>query len=90
MIIKWILTTAPIVFSTFWLYPWSEATTIISNTVRKQAFANPLYIFDTQGVLIGGAIQALCMFVIIGISVIKLWERRKIENRQQDRSVASS
>ena len=70
------------IFGTFWLYPWSEAATSISDTERIQAFANPLYAFDTKGVLIGAAIQALCLFVIIGISVIKPWGRRSIKNSE--------
>lgn len=90
VIAKWVLTTALIIFGTFWLYPWSEAATSISNTIGEQAFANPLYLFDTKGVLIGGAIQALCLFVIIGISVIKPWGRRKSETREQNKPVASS
>lgn len=80
VIVKWILTTSLIIFGTFWLYPWSEAATSISDTQRLQAFVNPLYVFDTKGVLIGAAIQALCLLVIIGISVIKPWGRRRIEN----------
>lgn len=79
VMVKWILTTLLMIFGTFWLYPWSEAATSISDTQRLQAWSNPLYLFDTKGVLIGAAIQALCLLVIIGISVLKPWGRRRIE-----------
>lgn len=90
VIVKWILTTSLIIFGTFWLYPWSETATSISDTERIQAFANPLYMFDTKGVLIGAAIQALCLFVIIGISVIKPWGRRSIKNSEAKPATSSS
>jgi len=90
VIAKWVLTTALIIFGTFRLYPWSEAATSISNTVREKAFTNPLYVFDTQGVLIGGVIQLLSLLIIIGISVIKPWGKRKIEDREQNKPIASS
>jgi hypothetical protein len=34
--------------------------------------------FDIHGVIIGGAIQVICLFAIIAISIIKPWGRRNV------------
>ncbi|MDZ4873906.1 MAG: hypothetical protein CLLPBCKN_003302 [Chroococcidiopsis cubana SAG 39.79] len=90
VIVKWVMTVTLIVTGTIWLGPWTNAMTVIAQTERIQAWQNPLYVFDQKAVLIGAAIQTGCILAIVAISVIKPWGRRKIENRQQDRSVASS
>lgn len=87
---KWILTVALIVFGTFWLFPWANAATSISEVERLQAFENPLYVFDTKGVLIGCTVQVFCLLAIIGISVLKPWGRRDVRNKVQSKPVASN
>lgn len=54
VIAKWIGTVVFIVFGTFWLFPWANAATAISEAQRLQALENPLYSFDAKGVLISG------------------------------------
>lgn len=76
VISKWFLTIALIVFGTFWLYPWSIAAESMAKTQGLKALANHIYILDATGVLIGGAIQAIFLIIIIAISVIKPWGRR--------------
>lgn len=90
VIVKWILTIALIIFGTFWLYPWSETATSISDTQGLRAFENQLYMFDTKGVLIGCIVQVLFLFVIIGISVLKPWGRRSLNNLGQDKAASTS
>lgn len=89
VIVKWILTIALIIFGTFWLYPWSEAATSISDTQGLRAFENQLYMFDTKGVLIGCIVQVLFLFIVIGISVLKPWGRRSLNNIDQDKAVST-
>ncbi len=76
VIVKWIATIALMVFGTFWLYPWANSATAISEAERLQAFENPLYMFEVKGVILGTLIQALCLLVIIAISVLKPWGKR--------------
>lgn len=76
VITKWILTTGLIIFGTFWLFPWGNYAEAIASTEGLNAFKNPIYLFDTKGVLLGALIQVLFLFVIIGISVLKPWGRR--------------
>lgn len=79
VITKWILTTGLIIFGTFWLYPWGNVAEEISSKQGLAALSNPVYLFDAKGVLIGGLIQVLLLFVIITISVLKPWGRRAVK-----------
>lgn len=90
VIVKWFLTVALMIFGTFWLFPWANAATSISEVERLQAFANPLYVFDTKGGLMGCMIQVLCLFIIIGISVLKPWGRREVKAKSQSKPVPSN
>ena len=76
VITKWILTTGLIVFGTFWLFPWGNTAEKLSAQDGLQVLSNPIYKFDIKGVLLGTVIQALFLFIIIGISVLKPWGRR--------------
>jgi hypothetical protein len=73
---KWIATVSLIVFGTFWLGPWTNAATAIAKAERLNALTNPLFMFDFKAAAIGGAIQTICLFTIIAISVLKPWGRR--------------
>lgn len=83
VITKWILTTALVLFGTFWLFPWGNAAEGISAQAGLQAFDNPIYRFDARGVLVGTLVQVLCLVIIIGISVLKPWGRRQIGKTEQ-------
>lgn len=89
VIVKWIATVTLIVVGTIWLGPWVNAVTSISDATREQALSNPLYMFDLNGVLIGGATQTLCILAIIGISVIKPWGRRVVKSPEASTSSSS-
>lgn len=65
-------------FGTFWLGPWTNSMTAIADIERVKALTNPLFMFDIHGVIIGGAIQVICLFAIIAISIIKPWGRRNV------------
>jgi hypothetical protein len=76
VITKWITTTALIIFGTFWLGPWTNSMTTISDGERAKALTNPLFMFDTHGVIVGGSIQVVSLLAIIFISIIKPWGKR--------------
>jgi hypothetical protein len=76
VIVKWIATVMLIVTGTIWLGPWLNAMTAISQADRLHALQNPFYLFDRQGVIIGGLIQTGCVLAIVAISVIKPWGKR--------------
>ncbi len=61
-----------------WLGSWTNSMTAISDSERVKALTNPLFIFDTRGVIVGGAIQVICLLAIIAISIIKPWGRRDL------------
>ncbi|MBW4458113.1 MAG: hypothetical protein KME55_38945 [Nostoc indistinguendum CM1-VF10] len=92
VITKWITTTALIVFGTFWLGPWTNSMTAISESERVKALINPLFMFNTQGVIVGGAIQVICLLAIISISIVKPWGRRDLHkgNRVNKTETASN
>ena len=79
VIIKWIMTVTLITFGSFWLGPWTNAMTSISDAERLQALNNPLFMFDTKGIVIGGSIQILSLIFIFIISFLKPWGRRDIK-----------
>ncbi len=76
VIVKWVATVTLITTGTIWLGPWLNGMTAISQAERLQASSNPLYLFDRQGVIIGGLIQTASLLAIIAISVLKPWGRR--------------
>jgi len=82
VVTKWVLSTALIIFGTFWLFPWANAATAIARSEGLRSLANPVYIFDAVGVLLGTIIQVLFLFAIIGISVLKPWGRRVTKDKQ--------
>ena len=76
VIYKWFLSISLIIFGTFWLYPWSNTAQAIAESRGLLAKSDLVYTLDVRGVLIGSAVQAILLLVIIGISVIKPWGRR--------------
>ncbi|MGB3494857.1 MAG: hypothetical protein WBA57_19160 [Elainellaceae cyanobacterium] len=76
VITKWFLTVSLIVFGTFWLGPWTNAITAISEAERLKALEDPLYVLDAHAVIWGGITQGICLLIIIAISVLKPWGRR--------------
>jgi len=79
VIAKWIGTVTLIVLGTFWLFPWANAATAISEAQRLQALENPLYRFDAKAVLIGTLVQVVCLLALIAISFLKPWGRRSVK-----------
>lgn len=90
VIAKWIATVVLIVFGTFWLFPWANAATAISEAQRLQALENPIYSFDAKGVLIGTIVQVVCLMVIIAVSLLKPWGRRIVKEQSQTKSISVS
>jgi len=80
VITKWIMTVTLISFGTIWLGPWVNAMTSISEVERSQALQNPLYVFDSRAMLIGGSIQIVSLVFIIFVSVLKPWGKRLIKS----------
>jgi hypothetical protein len=76
VITKWVLTVLAITFGTFWIGPWINTMTSISDIERLQALQNPLYMFDNQGIIWGGLAINLTLLVIIAVSLLKPWGRR--------------
>ncbi|MGD1804697.1 hypothetical protein ACP6PL_04540 [Dapis sp. BLCC M126] len=79
VITKWILTSTLIISGTLWLGPWTNAMTAISDAERLKALSNPLFMFDTQAIVIGASIQILSLIFIFIISFLKPWGRRDIK-----------
>ncbi|MEM1172406.1 MAG: hypothetical protein AAGJ08_25840 [Cyanobacteria bacterium P01_H01_bin.35] len=79
VITKWIMTVTLVTFGSYWLVPWTDAITAISDTERLKALSNPLFMFDTKAIVIGGSIQILSLIFIFIISFLKPWGRRDIK-----------
>lgn len=84
VIAKWFLTTGLVIFGTFWLFPWGNSAEQMAALTGLQALDSPIYAFKAKGVLVGTLIQALCLSVIIGISVLKPWGPRPVTQPTQD------
>jgi hypothetical protein len=89
VIVKWVATVILIVFGTFWLGPWTNAMTAMSDAKRLQALHNPLYVFDQKAVVVGAIIQTSCLLAIIGISILKPWGRRSINKQEKQQPITS-
>ncbi|MBV8887914.1 MAG: hypothetical protein JO235_28500 [Chroococcidiopsidaceae cyanobacterium CP_BM_RX_35] len=90
VILKWLATVSLIIFGTFWLFPWANAATAISETQRLSTLASPLYMFDAKGVFIGTIMQTLCLLVIIAVSLLKPWGKRLVKEQNAVKPMISS
>jgi hypothetical protein len=79
VIVKLIATVLLIVIGTIWLGPWVNELTSISEVGRINALQNAVYQFDWNGAVIGGILQTTAVFIIIAISTLKPWGRRKTQ-----------
>lgn len=86
VITKLVMTLSLITFGTFWLGPWTNAMTAISDTERLQALNNPLFMFDTKALIIGSLIQIMSLIFIFIISFVKPWGRRDIKGHNQSKT----
>ncbi|TVQ23062.1 MAG: hypothetical protein EA367_02840 [Leptolyngbya sp. DLM2.Bin15] len=84
VITKWVLTTGLVVFGTFWLFPWGNEAEQIADQAGLQALDSAAYAFDAKGVLIGTLTQAIFLIIIIGISTLKPWGRRRTAKQAQN------
>ncbi|GAP99996.1 DUF2269 family protein [Leptolyngbya sp. NIES-2104] len=74
---KQLVTLILIVVGSVWLGPWTKEMTAISEVARSQALQNPSYLSLQSVVAIGGALQTLALLIIIAISTVKPWGKRK-------------
>jgi len=77
IIFKWISTIAQILFGTFWLGPWTNGSTAISDAERSLAFQNLTYLNFREMSNYFGSIQVLLLIVVVFISVFKPWGGEK-------------
>ncbi|EAZ94271.1 hypothetical protein [Crocosphaera chwakensis] len=89
VITKLVMTVTLITFGTFWLGPWTNAMTAISDSERLQALNNPLFMFDTKALIIGGLIQITTLIFIFIISFLKPWGRRDIKAKNKPKTSAT-
>ena len=83
VIFKWAATAAQIIFGTFWLGPWTNGATAISDLERGRALLNSVYLHDKQMALIFGGIQVLLLIVQVLISAYKPWGKRGAKGQTQ-------
>jgi len=81
VITKWVMTVTLVTFGSYWLAPWTDAMTAISDTERLKALSNPLFMFDTKAIVIGTSIQIVSLIFIFIISFLKPWGRRNIKQK---------
>jgi len=79
VIFKWISTIAQILFGTFWLGPWTNGATAISDAERAITLKNQTYLYFREMNNYFGSIQVLLLIVVVFISVFKPWGKRTAE-----------
>jgi uncharacterized membrane protein len=79
VMVKQIITLVLIVIGSVWLGPWTKEMTIISDTVRSQSLQNSHYLSLNNTVMIGGALQTLALLILVVISTVKPWGKRKVD-----------
>jgi uncharacterized membrane protein len=77
VMVKQLLTLISIVAGSIWLGPWTKEMTTISETARSQAWQNADYLRLENAVMVGGVLQTMVLIIIIVISTVKPWGRRK-------------
>lgn len=79
VIFKWVATLAQIIFGTFWLGPWTNNATAISDLERGLALQNSAYLYDKQMGAVFGGIQVLLLIAQVLISAYKPWGKRETQ-----------
>lgn len=77
VMVKQLGTLVLILVGSIWLGPWTEEITEISHTLRLQALQNLNYLSLQSMILVVSALETLALLVIIIISTLKPWGRRK-------------
>lgn len=77
VIVKQITTLILIVIGSVWLGPMTKEITTLSEAGRSQVLQNPDYLALQNTVTLGGALQTLSLLVVIIVSTIKPWGKRK-------------
>lgn len=77
LIVKWILTAAQIIFGTFWLGPWLNGNAAIAKAERIMALQNPVFLHNQSMNAIWGTAQVALLLVMVGISVLKPWKKKR-------------
>ncbi len=77
IIVKWVVTVSAILFGTFFLGPWVNGFTAISDTLRIEALADPSYISSKTFNIIFGIVQSVTILFLVFVSVIKPWKKKK-------------
>lgn len=80
LMVKQLLTLISIVAGSIWLGPWTKEMTTISEAARAQSWQNADYLRLESTVMVGGVLQTLVLIIIIVISTVKPWSRRKTSN----------
>lgn len=73
--VKWVMTTAQILFGTFALGPWLNQNVDIAHELRGAALVNPDFINNVSQIQIWGTVQVLLLIFMVIISVIKPWRK---------------
>ncbi len=82
LITKQLVTLISIVVGSVWLGPMTKDMTVISEAARSQALQNSHYLSIQSTTAFGGVLQTLALLVIIVISTVKPWGRRKTTRRE--------
>jgi len=83
--VKWIVTITAILFGTFFLGPWVNGFVAISDTLRIDALADPIYVSSKNLNQIFGIAQTVIILFLVFVSVIKPWRKKKAENKQSQK-----
>lgn len=77
---KWVITLFGIVFGSFWLGPWIDENTALSQKFGEKVLNLPQYIQNEQFLYFFGAFQFCTLLFALYLSVIKPWKsKRRLE-----------
>ena len=72
--VKWILTVFCILFGTFYLGPRVNGQPPLALAEGLSALANPIYLENRSGNILGGLIQMALIVFMVAVSVVKPWK----------------
>lgn len=77
---KWVITLFGIVFGSFWLGPWIDENTALSQKFGEKVLNLPQYIQNEQFLYFFGTFQFCTLLFALYLSVIKPWKsKRRLE-----------
>lgn len=77
IIVKWVITIVLVIFGTFVLGEWINGNVYNQEAIGNYISNHEIFVHNVGQSIFWGSIQTVCLFVVVWISVIKPWKKKR-------------